>query len=76
MWKPGNPEHSYNGIIREAMDMRRKKGQRSMKRNRNRRKRITIILLQQLTFIEHLQSAKNTSERFICIFSNVLACDY
>ena len=50
--------------------------QKRRKRSRNRRKRIKIILLQQLTFIEHLQSAKNASERCICISSNVLACDY
>ena len=56
--------------------MRRKKKQTRRKRSRNRRKRITIILLLQLTFIEHLQSAKNTSEHFICISSKVLACDY
>lgn len=67
-------QQNSNDIIKEATDMRRKKEQR--KRSRNWRKRITIILLLQLTFIEHLQSAKNTSEHFICISSNVLACDY
>lgn len=55
-----NMHHCSDVITREAKDGRRKRVQRWRKRRWNRRKRITIILLLQLTFIEHLQGARNT----------------